>query len=133
LLLVAAAGVAAAAAPPKHRRTAPPPILRIYVSPVAPAPVEPFNKCMACHLAERGAPDGLGPNLFGAFGRPAASRKGYAYSEALRRSGLRWDAATLDRFLADPQAAVPGTKMTFHGLRKPEERKAVIDFLKARS
>jgi cytochrome c len=92
-----------------------------------------FGKCAPCHTAHRGGPNGIGPNLFGAYGVSAASRRGYEYSPALRRSGISWSTATLDRFLQNPRAVVPGTKMNFSGVVKPEERKAVIAFLKRRS
>jgi cytochrome c2 len=92
-----------------------------------------FGKCAPCHTAHRGGPDGIGPNLFGAYGVRAASRPGYDYSPALRGSGISWNSATLDRFLENPRAVVPGTKMNFSGLVKPGERRAVIAFLKRRS
>jgi cytochrome c len=95
--------------------------------------VPEFRKCAACHRVERGAPNGTGPNLYDVFGRPAATRPGYKYSPALSQSGLVWDQATLDRWLAGPRTLVPGTKMVFSGLRNPEERKAVIAFLRLRS
>jgi cytochrome c len=100
---------------------------------IANSRVPAFGKCAACHNAEQGGSHGLGPNLYDAFGRPAASKPDYRYSPQLRESGLVWDAATLDRWLAEPRHVVPGTKMTFAGLRNPEERKAVIAFLRLRS
>ena len=92
-----------------------------------------FAKCAACHNAEQGLPNGVGPNLFGAYGARAASRADFYYSPAMRDSDLVWDDATLDRFLENPRAVVPGTKMSFAGLKKPEDRMEVIDFLRIRS
>ncbi len=92
-----------------------------------------FQKCFACHSvdpAERGLP---GPNLGGVVGRPAAALDDYDYSEAMIAAGrtgkLVWSEATLDRFIADPKAFLPGTAMNFIGMRNPAERKAVIAYL----
>ena len=100
---------------------------------IASSRVPEFAKCAPCHNAEQGGNHGLGPNLCGASGSRAASKPDYRYSPAMKESGLVWDFATLDRFLENPRAVVPGTKMTFSGLKRPEERKAVIAFLKLRS
>ena len=100
---------------------------------IASSRVSEFARCAACHNVEQGGHNGLGPNLFGAFGAPAASKPNYYYSPAMKESGLVWDFATLDKFLENPRAVVPGTKMTFAGLKKPEDRKAVIAFLKIRA
>ena len=84
-----------------------------------------FMKCAACHNLTRKV-HGIGPSLKGAYGKPAARLEKYRYSNALRESGLVWDAATLDRFLADPDEVVPGTKMPFRGLKDPADRAQVI-------
>lgn len=73
-----------------------------------------------------------GPDLKGVFGRRAAVAAGFAYSDAIRavgRQGLVWDAATLDRYLTDPEAVVPGTTMPYQG-GSLAERRAVIDWLR---
>jgi cytochrome c len=92
-----------------------------------------FQKCFACHSVdpkERGLP---GPNLYHVIGRPAAALDDYEYSPAMIAAGrtgkLVWTEATLDRFLANPQAFLPGTAMNFFGLRNAAERRAVIGFL----
>lgn len=87
-----------------------------------------YNKCAACHAL---TPDrhGIGPSLAGAYGRPAASATNYRYSAELQGSGLVWDAATLDAFLKNPRAMVPGTKMVFSGLKDPAERAQVIAYI----
>lgn len=84
------------------------------------------NKCAMCHQAEKGAGHSVGPNLHGVAGRPVASAEGFAYSEALKAAGGAWTAAQLDKFLAAPQQAVPGTAMPFLGLKVEAERRAVI-------
>ena len=84
-----------------------------------------FMKCAACHTLTPGI-NGLGPSLAGIYGKPAATREGYRYSDELSQSGLVWDAATLDSFLAAPKERVPGTKMLFRGLSDPAERAQVI-------
>lgn len=89
-----------------------------------------FVQCQACHSIQRGAPDKIGPNLNGIIGKPAGARPGYAYSAKLVEAKLRWDDATLDRWLARPAAIVPGTKMIFAGLPRADDRAAVIAFLK---
>ena len=87
-----------------------------------------FMQCAVCHSPQ---PDKtiLGPSLFGVVGRHSASLEGYSYSEAMKAADKTWDAATLDAYLTKPQAMVPGTKMTFAGLAKAEDRANVIAYL----
>ncbi|MEZ0470027.1 c-type cytochrome [Luteimonas salinilitoris] len=92
-----------------------------------------FQKCYACHSVRPGE-DGLsGPNLAGIVGRRAADRPDFEYSAALlaaaRERDLVWTPAALDAFLRDPEAFVPGTSMSFIGIRDPDERAALIHFL----
>ncbi len=93
------------------------------------APPAAFARCATCHSVEPGR-NGIGPSLAGVFGAPAAHEPAFAYSQAMRRSGLTWDAATLDAFLADPRGLVPGTKMAFAGVRPAEDRAAIVEYLK---
>lgn len=90
-----------------------------------------FAQCAICHSLEKDAAPVAGPNLYGVLGRPAASAPGFSYSRAMRESGKRWTREELDRFLAQPLGVVPGTSMAFGGLKKPEERAAVICHLTA--
>ncbi len=87
-----------------------------------------FSKCAVCHTAVAGK-NGLGPSLFGVVGRPSASVAGFNYSDAMKAANKTWDVATLDAYLTDPKAAVPGNKMAFAGLPKPEDRANVIAYL----
>ena len=90
-----------------------------------------FNQqCKACHTVEKGAASPLGPNLFGVVGRKAASLEGYAYSEAMKKSGITWDDAALGEYLKDPKAKVPEGKMAFAGLKQAAQLGDVIAYLK---
>ncbi|HLZ67409.1 MAG TPA: c-type cytochrome [Aliidongia sp.] len=69
-----------------------------------------FSRCAACHAAEPGK-NRIGPSLAGVVGRSAGGVPDYSYSTAMKNAHLTWDAATIDRFLANPQSVVRGTKM----------------------
>ncbi len=92
-----------------------------------------FSLCRSCHTIVQSGANMTGPNLYGVFGAKAAGKSGYTYSDALKAKGLTWDAATLDQWLAGPQTFVPGTKMSFPGLRDPNDRRDVIGYLKVAS
>jgi cytochrome c len=93
-----------------------------------PPGAQSFAMCAACHTVAKGGRNGIGPNLSGLIGRKAGSVPGYAYSPAMKNSGLTWDAKTLDAFLAAPAKKVPGTKMPI-SLSDPAKRAAVIAYL----
>ena len=88
-----------------------------------------FKKCHACHNVGEGAKNAVGPELNGIVGRKAGMAEGYNYSDANKSSGITWDAATLDVYLKDPKAKVPGTKMAFPGLPNDKDRADVIAYL----
>lgn len=86
-----------------------------------------YARCLACHAL---AYDRTGPRHCGLFGRRAGSVKGFAYSAAMQRADIIWNARTLDRFLANPTQAVPGTSMGYAGVTDGKERAALIAYLK---
>jgi cytochrome c len=88
-----------------------------------------FKKCKACHIIDK-EKNRLGPHLIGIVGREAGSVDGFKYSKAMMESGLTWDEATLDAYLADPKGYVPKNKMAFVGLKKEEDRANVIAYMK---
>jgi cytochrome c len=89
-----------------------------------------FKKsCAICHTLEAGK-NKIGPSLADVVGRQAGSVAGFAYSAANKNSGDTWDEPTLDAYLTGPQKFMPGTKMVFVGLKDPEDRKALIEYLK---
>ena len=89
-----------------------------------------FGQCRACHTPEQGGPNMTGPNLWGVFGRKAGSLDGFNYSDGLKNSGIVWDAAKIDQWIADPRAVVPDTRMSFLGLKDPKDRVDVVAYLK---
>lgn len=104
-------------------QAAPEPPSRLASAPAA------FGQCASCHSLEPGR-HGIGPSLFAISGTKAGDIPEYNFSPMLKSSGLTWDDATLDRWLAEPMQMVPGTKMTYAGMKDPAKRKQVIDFLK---
>jgi cytochrome c len=89
-----------------------------------------FRKCKACHTLEEGK-NRVGPSLHGVIGRQAGTLEGYKYSSAMKDSGITWNDDTLAKYLHDPKAMVPKTKMTFPGLKKEEDIKDVIAYIEA--
>lgn len=93
-----------------------------------------YRQCTSCHQVGEGAKHRIGPHLNGIFGRQAASHDGFRYSDALKRAGemgLEWHADTLDAFLENPRAMATGTRMSFRGLKDPQDRLDVIAYLRA--
>src|SRR5262249_28182677 len=80
-----------------------------------------FVQCKACHQIGEAAKNAVGPVLNGLFGRKAGTIEGYSYSPANKNSGITWDEATFREYIRDPKAKVPGTKMTFPGLKDPKQ------------
>ena len=89
-----------------------------------------FKKCASCHTIKRGAASKVGPNLHNIIGRNKASMAGFKYSDAMKAKGGSWNIDAINLFLTKPKDYVPGTKMAFPGLRKPQDRADVIMYLK---
>lgn len=88
-----------------------------------------FAKCKACHTVAQGGANGIGPNLWAIVGGAQAGHAGFAYSDALKGKGGKWDFATLDEWLLSPAKYATGTKMSFAGLGDAQQRADVILYL----
>ncbi len=92
------------------------------------------KKCATCHTFDQGGADKIGPNLWNVLNRPIASHGDFGYSDALAgKSGDTWTYENLNHFLASPKDFAPGTKMSFAGLKKPEDRANLIGYLRSLS
>jgi cytochrome c len=87
-----------------------------------------FEQCAACHSLDGSGKDD-GPTLKGVIGRKAGSLEDFRYSAAMKRSDVTWDAATLDKYIADPQAFIPGNRMAFAGMTDRSQRDDLIAYL----
>ena len=109
--------------------------IEYYLASADPAKgAEVFKKCTACHNADKGGPNALGPNLYGVIGEPIGKGAGgFAFSDALAGVGGNWDFTKINHWLTSPKAMAAGTKMTFAGLGNPQDRANVIAFLNSKS
>jgi cytochrome c len=92
-----------------------------------------FSKCKGCHQVGDGAKDRIGPHLNGVFGRKAAAHEGFAYSNSMQRAGsdgLIWTAETLDAYIENPRALISKTRMSFPGMKSPEDRANLMAYLR---
>ena len=88
-----------------------------------------FAICGVCHKVDKGAGNGVGPNLWGVGGRVSGTVPGYTYSPAMKTPAIKWTRAELISYLAAPQAKVPGTKMVYAGQKDPAQQAAIADYL----
>ena len=91
-----------------------------------------FKKCAACHNADQGGANALGPNLWAIMGAPHGAKPGFAYSDALKSKPGNWDWQAMSDWLKSPKGYAPGTKMTFAGLGKPEDRANLMVWLNSK-
>ncbi len=87
--------------------------------------------CAACHTFEKGGANRVGPNLNGIVGAKHAHMADFSYSDAMKAKGGTWTVEELNQFLWNPKKTIPGTKMAFAGLKKPEDRAAMVKWLQA--
>jgi|LauGreSBDMM110SN_4_FD.fasta_scaffold67490_2 cytochrome c len=88
-----------------------------------------FKKCATCHTIGKGEAAKIGPNLYGVLGRKRGSFPAFSYSEAMKAKGGAWDSDSINQFITKPKDYLPGTKMAFAGLKKPQDRADVILYL----
>ena len=106
------------------------PIATLLASADAAKGADVFKKCAACHTVNAGGANGIGPNLHGILGDSVAEgRGGFAFSDALKSVGGKWDWDRMSAWLAAPRKFAPGTKMTFAGLSNPQDRANLLVYL----
>jgi len=92
-----------------------------------------IKKCIACHSFDEGGANKVGPNLWKIINAQKGKKAGFPYSKAMLAAGGSWDNESLFHFLTKPGKFIPGTKMSFAGIRKPEDIANVIAYLKEKA
>jgi cytochrome c len=91
------------------------------------------KKCSACHSLEQNGPNRVGPHLWGIVGREKASIADYSYSTAFKEQKGKWSYDDLFHYLYDPKGSIPGNKMSFFGIKKPEDLADLVAYLRTLS
>ena len=105
------------------------PFTQLLASADASKGAKVFKKCASCHTLPEGGNNGTGPNLFGIVGRGVGSTSGFSYSQGMATLGGTWTFDRLNEFLTKPKAYLPDTKMSFAGVKKPQQRADLVAFL----
>ena len=111
------------------------PILAVLIALPAVAVAAPLAKpadfaiCGACHKVEAGAPNGIGPNLWGISGRLSGTVPGFAYSPAMKAAKIKWNKKDLVAYLQDPKGRIPGNKMPYAGQKDPVKAATIADYV----
>lgn len=88
-----------------------------------------FALCTSCHTITKGGPNMTGPNLYGIIGSKAATVPDFHFSDVMKASNITWDPQKIDQWITDPKAMLPGTKMTFAGMKDPKDRTDTIAYV----
>ncbi len=119
-----AAGAAAAAAPAV-------PLPQLLAKADAAKGQDVFKACAACHTADKGGANKVGPNLYGVVGRAKGAIAGFGYSDPMKAKGGDWSFKELDAFIANPKADIPGTKMAYGGEKDAAKRANLLAYLRS--